>query len=300
MGTEQTIALLKAGSAGGGGANSVLAPEPPSPELSPMRVLLFLIVLCGIGFGVWTLVTRQTSLSRRQVARRAGLRAVRRCHAHAHVPVSASGGGPGLQRVPRIHRQRPRLRLHAELGRLLHASPSRPDAQPASADRPAAGAGVAAPSCRSAAATTASSPSAATGPTQLTQAYRQAIEHYGVSEVDFDIEGAALGDLTANTRRAQAIASIQRQMVIAHRTLRVWLTLPVSDHGLTSQGVAVVRSMLAAHVTIAGGQRVDDGLRGRRRRPAQSVPDDPQGALRHPCAGPGAPARGGPAQLRGA
>jgi len=87
---------------------------------------------------------------------------------------------------------------------------------------------------------------------KLADAYRAPLERYHSSTIDLDLEGAALDDVGANTRRAAAIAAIQKQFS-AHRTpLRVWLTLPVSRGGLSAAGIAAVRSMLAAHVELAG------------------------------------------------
>jgi chitinase len=93
---------------------------------------------------------------------------------------------------------------------------------------------------------------ACTDTAALTQAYLAPIRRYGVSTVDFDIEGAALGNAAADARRATAVAAIQRQLARTHRPLSVWMTLPVTTHGLTPQGVATLRAMLRAHVRLAG------------------------------------------------
>ena len=86
----------------------------------------------------------------------------------------------------------------------------------------------------------------------LVSAYLEPIERYHVTTIDLDVEGSALADRAANARRATAIAAIQRRMTAHHTPLRVWMTLPVSDEGLTAEGTAAVRAMLAAHVTLAG------------------------------------------------
>ncbi len=87
---------------------------------------------------------------------------------------------------------------------------------------------------------------------KLADAYRAPLERYHATTIDLDLEGATLDDTSANTRRAAAIASIQRQFAARHTPLDVWLTLPVSQAGLTSQGLAAVRTMLAAHIRLAG------------------------------------------------
>lgn len=91
-----------------------------------------------------------------------------------------------------------------------------------------------------------------TNSTELADAYLAPINRYHLKTIDLDIEGANLANQAANVRRAQAIATVQRQMAARHTPLGVWMTLPVSSRGLTSPGVAAVRAMLAAHVTLAG------------------------------------------------
>ncbi|MFD0315202.1 glycoside hydrolase family 18 protein [Streptomyces flavalbus] len=67
----------------------------------------------------------------------------------------------------------------------------------------------------------------------LATAYGKAVDAYGLTKVDFDVEGGALPDTAANTRRAQAIARLQK----AHPGLDVSFTLPVMPEGLTQPGV---------------------------------------------------------------
>ncbi|KPH99503.1 cellulose-binding family II [Actinobacteria bacterium OV450] len=74
---------------------------------------------------------------------------------------------------------------------------------------------------------------ACTSSASLAAAYGKVVDTYGLTKVDFDIEGAALPDTAANTRRAQAIAQLQK----AHPKLDVSFTLPVMPEGLTQPGV---------------------------------------------------------------
>ncbi|MEU2113792.1 cellulose binding domain-containing protein [Streptomyces sp. NPDC019507] len=67
----------------------------------------------------------------------------------------------------------------------------------------------------------------------LAAAYGKVVDRYALTKVDFDIEGAALPDTTANTRRSQAIAQLQKK----HPGLDVSFTLPVMPEGLTQPGV---------------------------------------------------------------
>ncbi|MER6137220.1 cellulose binding domain-containing protein [Streptomyces sp. NPDC001815] len=67
----------------------------------------------------------------------------------------------------------------------------------------------------------------------LAAAYGKTVDAYGLTKLDFDVEGGALPDKAANTRRAKAIAQLQRE----HPDLDVSFTLPVMPEGLTQDGV---------------------------------------------------------------
>ncbi|KOT89244.1 chitinase [Streptomyces sp. NRRL F-5755] len=71
---------------------------------------------------------------------------------------------------------------------------------------------------------------------ELAAAYGKVIDQFALKKVDFDIEGGALPDAAANTRRAQAIAQLQKK----HPGLDVSFTLPVMPEGLTQDGVNLV------------------------------------------------------------
>jgi chitinase len=91
-----------------------------------------------------------------------------------------------------------------------------------------------------------------TDPAQLQQAYLEPIQRYKAKTIDLDIEGASLADTAANARRATAIARVQKEMAKEKKPLKVWMTLPVSSHGLTPEGIAAVQAMLKAKVDLAG------------------------------------------------
>ncbi|WP_405736659.1 cellulose binding domain-containing protein [Streptomyces sp. NBC_00028] len=67
----------------------------------------------------------------------------------------------------------------------------------------------------------------------LATAYAKVVDAYDLTKVDFDVEGGALPNTTANTNRAKAIAKLQAQ----HPDLDVSFTLPVMPEGLTQDGV---------------------------------------------------------------
>ena len=86
----------------------------------------------------------------------------------------------------------------------------------------------------------------------LTSAYEQVIDRYHVRAIDFDIEGAALDNLSATDRRAAAIRNIQIHASSPKSPLEVWLTLPVEPSGLQDNAITVIDRMLAARVDLAG------------------------------------------------
>ena len=87
-----------------------------------------------------------------------------------------------------------------------------------------------------------------TDPAKLVDAYASVIDRYDLTTIDLDIEGGAL-DAAAMERRATAIATLQAE---TDTNLAVWLTLPVTPAGLTTDGTDTVAAFLAAGVDLAG------------------------------------------------
>lgn len=87
---------------------------------------------------------------------------------------------------------------------------------------------------------------------ELQAAYREVLERYNVATIDLDIEGPALADTEAGARRAAAIARLQSERYSAEQTLDVWLTLPTTPEGLTSEGLAAIQQLLDAGVILRG------------------------------------------------
>lgn len=83
----------------------------------------------------------------------------------------------------------------------------------------------------------------------LVEGYSSVVERYGLGSIDIDIEGAFLRDSGGIARQAAAIRQVQNAR---EGGLDVWLTLPVSPDGLTSDGVQAVRTYLEANVDLAG------------------------------------------------
>ena len=82
---------------------------------------------------------------------------------------------------------------------------------------------------------------------QLVTAYRSVIDAYGATHVDFDIEGAAVHNTLANTRRAKAIAKLQRE----RPGLVVTYTLASAVYGLEPKDEAILDDALAQGVDVA-------------------------------------------------
>ncbi|MFG2196188.1 chitinase [Streptomyces sp. NPDC048639] len=68
---------------------------------------------------------------------------------------------------------------------------------------------------------------------ELADAYGRIIDTYRLTKIDFDIERDALTDTAANTRRAQAVARLQKE----HPDLQVSYTLPVMPAGLNPKAL---------------------------------------------------------------
>jgi chitinase len=81
----------------------------------------------------------------------------------------------------------------------------------------------------------------------LAAAYKKVVDTFDLTKVDFDVEGAAIADKAANDRRAEAIATLQKQV----SGLDVSLTLPVLPSGLTQDGVDVVSGAKAKGVDVS-------------------------------------------------
>lgn len=98
---------------------------------------------------------------------------------------------------------------------------------------------------------------------QLQAEYQSIIDRYGVTHLDFDVEGAALGDQTSIDLRDKALVGLEK----ANPGLHVSFTLPVAPTGLGANGVDVLSSAAGAGVGIDtvnimamdyGGPAVDD------------------------------------------
>ncbi len=76
----------------------------------------------------------------------------------------------------------------------------------------------------------------------LKQAYRNVVDAYGLSRIDFDLSGAMLDNQQAIERNWQAVAELQREMAELGAPLEVWVTLPATQKGLGDAALEAVRA----------------------------------------------------------
>ncbi|MCJ8171580.1 chitinase [Clostridium botulinum] len=104
---------------------------------------------------------------------------------------------------------------------------------------------------------------------KLKDAYKKVIKDYGLTHIDFDIEGAWTADAASIERRSQAIALLQKELKAENHPLKIWYTLPVLPSGMTN-GVDVVKNAVKNGVELSGvnvmtmcfGQKAPDGTMG--------------------------------------
>lgn len=82
----------------------------------------------------------------------------------------------------------------------------------------------------------------------LADTYRAIADTYGVTHIDFDLEGAALSDNAAMALHTQAVALLQH----ARPDLKIWYTLPVTPTGLCADSQSAVDQALRSAVELAG------------------------------------------------
>ncbi|SEE98874.1 Glycosyl hydrolases family 18 [Streptomyces sp. 3213] len=76
--------------------------------------------------------------------------------------------------------------------------------------------------------------------------YQAIINDYGVTQLDFDIEGAAIADTAAVARQMQAMKDLKA----SNPNLKFSMTLPVLTSGLTGDGVNIVKAAKTAGIKI--------------------------------------------------
>ena len=225
--------------------------EPPPRELSPARVVVLLVVLCALGFGAFQLLTKETPAA----AAKSDAVPVYSPYVDVTQTPTYPFQLPSSNPVSSVYLAfvvsdaeepcTPSWGTYytldsAESGLDLDARTAQLRSQGGSAMISYGGQANTelAVDC--------------TDPTKLQQAYLEPIQRYHAKAIDLDIEGASLADAAANARRATAIAAVQEELAAKKKPLAVWMTLPVSSHGLTPEGIAAVQAMLKKGVKLAG------------------------------------------------
>lgn len=86
-----------------------------------------------------------------------------------------------------------------------------------------------------------------TSVSSLTAAYASVVSTYGITRLDFDIEGSTLDNTTANTRRNQALAALQAQ----NPSVEVDYTLAVDPSGLESDTLNLLKDAKSKGVNVS-------------------------------------------------
>ncbi|WP_089103981.1 carbohydrate binding domain-containing protein [Streptomyces hyaluromycini] len=76
--------------------------------------------------------------------------------------------------------------------------------------------------------------------------YQAIINDYGVTQLDFDVEGAAIADTAAAARQMQAMKDLKA----SNPNLKFSMTLPVLTSGLTGDGVNIIKAAKTAGIKI--------------------------------------------------
>jgi hypothetical protein len=93
----------------------------------------------------------------------------------------------------------------------------------------------------------------------LAAQYQAVIDRYGIRHLDFDVEGADLGNEESIVKRFRAIARVQAEGRDAGKPVRASLTLPVMPTGLSDAAVRVVHSARknGARITVVNIMAMD-------------------------------------------
>jgi chitinase len=225
--------------------------EPPPRELSAVRVVALLVVLCAIGFGVWQLVSKETpaASAKSDVVpvyspyvdvtntptypfQLPSANPVSSVYLSFVVSDKEDACEPSWGTFYTLDSAEQGLDLDARAAQLRSQGGSVMISYGGQANTELA------VDC--------------TDPAKLRQAYLEPIQRYHAKGIDLDIEGANLADATADARRATAIAAVQKQLAKEKKPLTVWMTLPVASSGLTAEGIAAVQAMLEGGVKLSG------------------------------------------------
>ena len=88
--------------------------------------------------------------------------------------------------------------------------------------------------------------------TTLKEQYKRFIKAYGLTRIDFDIEGSWLADSVSLTKNNKALKLLQDELKSENYDLDIWFTLPILPSGLTLDGINCIKSLLNENVILSG------------------------------------------------
>jgi hypothetical protein len=88
--------------------------------------------------------------------------------------------------------------------------------------------------------------------TSLANAYQRVIDRYALRAIDFDIEATEFENSAAHERVTRAIKIIKDRAAAAGRTLKVYVTVPVGQSGLTWWGQQLVQAAVRNGAPVDG------------------------------------------------
>lgn len=86
----------------------------------------------------------------------------------------------------------------------------------------------------------------------LKEQYKRFVKAYGLTRIDFDIEGSWLSDTDSLKRNSKALKALQDELKSENYDLEIWFTLPVLPSGLTNDGINMINLALDESVDISG------------------------------------------------
>ncbi len=104
--------------------------------------------------------------------------------------------------------------------------------------------------------------------------YKLFCDAYGLTRIDFDLEGIWISSsyATQNINNANALKMLQEYYISKGETIDIWFTLPILPDGLTVEGINILKQAISAGVNISGvnAMTMDYG---------DSAAPDPQGKM---------------------
>ncbi|MGL6104568.1 chitinase [Romboutsia sp.] len=84
--------------------------------------------------------------------------------------------------------------------------------------------------------------------------YKLFCDAYGLTRIDFDLEGTWISPAyaTQNTNNSNALKMLQDYYISKGSSIDIWFTLPILPQGLTDDGINILKKAISAGVNISG------------------------------------------------